>query len=518
LTFDELVDLQEITSGRERAIDVEDYKVGGARRYAVVTVNNSGNNATGWWWYFNASKTFIKNNLEDRRIIDLDRRPGTSKYDVIMISNTGDDARKWWYYYTRTPAQIKDLLKAKKGRLVDIERDGSKYTIVMVRRSGEYWWWYHGIKATRVSALLAQNGARLIDIERYDTDNGKRYAVIMLNDLDALSTRVREIMRPGAKKASFGFYLKEVGGPVWAALQHNHVFEPASTTKVLHHLTAMQAVQDARASLTEDITWFVRPDDDARYPGDSDYSDDKNKCAYESDGTPIASNSYVDELGEVILRQMMEQSDNRATDAVLNRFGFNAINDTADDVGMTNTELNHRIGCPRDASPNYARNELTLFDAGLLYEGVSNGSLIGTGVLRNTFYDYMLNGVGGWKSVVDEEASDLGLSQAVADDFLEAMTAAVKGGSYTNSADCPSGVSGECKLVRRTGFGRLSLPFKFSPTGAPILKDYLYGSFVDGEFECGNNCDGEIELIGEVRTQAHFEMMRPRIRAALETW
>jgi hypothetical protein len=518
LTFDQMIDRVEITSGRERAIDVEDYKVGSSRRYAIVTVDNSGENETAWWWYFNVTKSFIKDNLEGRRIIDLDRRPGTSRYDVIMIANTGDDARQWWYYYSRTPAQIKDKLNDKKGRLVDIERDGSgRYTIVMVRRSGQYWWWYHGIKASRVAELLAQNGARLVDIERYNTDAGKRYAVIMLNDLDPLSTKVRQIMRPGVQNAAFGFYLKEVGGPVWAGLQTAKVFEPASMIKVLHHLTAMQAVEDGTASLTEDITWYVHPDFDARYPGNAGYSDDKNKCAYESDGSAITSDPYTDDLGEVILRQMMEQSDNRATDAVMNRFGKGAINATADALGMTKTEVHHRIGCPHKASTDYQSNEFTLFDAGLLYEGVSNGTQLGFSA-RATFYDYMLNSVAGWKTVVDEEAADLGLSQATADDFLDAMATAVKGGSYTNTPDCPSGVSGVCKLLRRTGFGVLSLPFKVSPTAPPLLKDYVYGSFVDGLFKCGNNCDGEIDLIGDVRKEAQFEMMRPRIRAALETW
>jgi Beta-lactamase enzyme family len=457
--------------------------------------------------------------LTGRRIIDLDHRPNSSKYNVVMIANSGEDKRKWWYYYSRTPDQIKDLLGDKKARLVDIERAGTgKFTIVMVRRSGEYWWWYYGKKGSQVGELAAQNGARIFDIERYQTSDGTRYAVLMLNDVNALTTKVRQIMKPGTQNAAFGFYLKQVGGPVYAALQSQKVFEPASTIKVLHHLHAMREVQAGDASLSDIITWFVRPSDDARYPGDSDYSDDKNKCAYENDGDPITDVPYMDELGDVILKQMMEQSDNRATDAVLNEFGMDAINDTADFVGMDDSHINHRIGCPGNASPSpFKSNELTLHDAGLLYEGVANGSLLGTGTFRDSFYDYMLNGVGGWEDVVDEEAAKLGLSSAVADDFLDNMTTAVKGGSYTNGADCPQGTSGVCELIRRTGFGRLSLPFK-GRTGEIVPRNYVYGSFVDGVFKCGSNCDGEIEVIGDVRSAAHFEMLRPRIKAALMTW
>ncbi|MGH2748319.1 MAG: serine hydrolase [Actinomycetota bacterium] len=531
LTFNQLTNLPEITGGQERVLDVDSYKRNGKRRYAVVTVNNEGDNAKAWWWYLNVSKTFIKNHLKGRRIIDLDPRRGSSKYDVVMIRNKGEDQKAWWYYYRRTPAQIKSLLKKNKARLVDIEPDGSgKFTVVMVRRSGQYWWWYYGMKAGKVGALAAQNGARIIDIERYKTPSGKRrYAVIMLNNLNALSTKVRQIMKPGVQKAAFGFYLKEVGGPTYAGLQTQKVFEPASMIKVLHHLHAMRAVQAGQASLTEPVTWYVRPSDSARYPGNTGYSDDKNKCAYDSDGSAITSNPYTDPLGEVILRQMMEQSDNRATDAVVNKFGMSALNSTATNVvGMTKTKVNHRIGCPHKASPQpYKSNRFTLRDAGLLYEMVANGTLLGNATFRDIFYDYMSNGVGGWKTVVDQVAASLGKSQTTADNFLAAMTTATKGGSYTNTRSCPSGTSGVCRLLRRTGFGVLYLPFKTSASGAITTKAYVYGSFVDGLFACGSSkkvdgketaCDDEVAKIGDVRSAAHRAMMRPRIREALQTW
>jgi Beta-lactamase enzyme family len=52
-----------------------------------------------------------------------------------------------------------------------------------------------------------------------------------------------------------------------------------------------------------------------------------------------------DEHASDVLQGMMEQSDNRKTDAVYDRFGPGAINATADWLGMTKTQLNHRIGC-----------------------------------------------------------------------------------------------------------------------------------------------------------------------------
>ena len=93
LTFNELVNHVTITSGRERPLDVENYIRNGRRRYAFVTTSNQDEYEKGWWWYFNVSKTFIKNHLTGRRIIDLDRRPNSSKYDVVMIANTGEDKK-----------------------------------------------------------------------------------------------------------------------------------------------------------------------------------------------------------------------------------------------------------------------------------------------------------------------------------------------------------------------------------------------------------------------------------------
>lgn len=529
LTRNELVNLEEIVTGRERVLDVDNYLQNGKRRYAVVTVNNQGDYAKKWWWYFNVSKTFIKDNLKGRRIIDLEPRPGNSTYDVVMIANEGEDKKAWWYYYRRTPTQIKSLLKEKKARLVDIEPDGKgTFTIVMIKRAGEYWWWYYGLKADEVGELAAQNGARIIDIERYKVSSGYRYAVVMLNNLDPLSTKIREIMKPGVQNAAFGFYLKEVGGPVYAALQSEKTFEPASAIKVLHLLHAVRAVRAGDVSWTEPITWWVRPSDPARYPGDPDYKDDKDKCAYTNDGSAILSMPYTDPLGDVILKQMMQQSDNRTTDAVLNRFGMAAINATAKNVvGMAHTQINHRIGCPAKASPSpFKNNQLTLHDAGLLYEGVANGSLLGTGIYRDYFYASMLNLASDWKQVVYEEAASLGKSQAIADAFLAEMKTAVKGGDYTNPANCPPGKSGVCQRLRRTGFGLVTIPFMNSDKRIDP-KQYTLGSFVDGVFVCGPSkivdgretaCDAESLLIKQVRTKATFEMLRPRIHAALATW
>jgi hypothetical protein len=487
------------------------------RRYAVVTVNNG--DATSWWWYFNRTKAQVADRIDahEARLIDIDPH-ANGTYNVVMVGN-GRTGLGWWYYYRRTPQQIKDKLSDKGARLIDIEPDGNgTFTVIMVEHEGKYWWWYRNQSADQVAEHAAQLGARIVDIERYQVNGIPRYAVILLNNVNALTTQVREIMRPPMQGTAWGFYFKRVDGPVYAALQHRHVFEPASMIKVLHHLHAMTAIHYGSIEQDAKIRWYVRSGNDARYASDSGYDEDKNKCAYEDDGTPITSHDYVDNLGSVLLKQMMKYSDNRATDAVLNTFGRTNINVTADLLGMDDSHVYHRIGCPKEASPaGYHRNELTLFDAGLLYEAVAKGLVLGSGVDRNSFYGYMYSNTVGLKPIIDEEAADLGLSQATADSFRGATKVAVKGGTYTNGADCPAGVSGICWLLRRTGGGRIALPFK-DGVGTIGLVEYVYGSFVDGTIQCGANCDGEETAIGDARTAGVNEMLRPQIRAALATW
>lgn len=522
LSFNQATTLKNITSGRERVLDVESYVRNGKRRYAVLLVDNRGQHKTGWKWYLNVTPGFIKNHRKNFRIIDLDRRSGSKRYDVVMVRNKGKQARKWWYYYKRTPGQVANLLKKKNARLVDLERDGNRFTVVMVRNTGIKWWWYHGVRPGQITEFINQNGARVVDIERYRTGGKTRYGVVMVNNLDPLSTKIRGIMAPGAGRAAYGFYAKKVGGPVVAALQSTKVFEPASAVKALHHLHSMREVEDNQASLTQFVDWYAHPDFPARYPNSSGYAEDKNVCAYEPDGTPILSTKYSDPLGPVILKQMMERSDNRATDAVVNLFGLSAINDTADDVGMSQTEVNHRIGCPGSSTSN----ELTLRDIGRLYEGVADGTELDSS-LRDEFYDYMPQGTSGWFGVVDQEAAALGMSAGDIAAFKEAIRGASKGGSYTNGVGCPSGTSGVCQLLRRTGAGVVYLPFRTGRSGSIVLEPYVYGSFVDGPFSCGPSnvvedketaCDDEITTIGMVRSAAHREMMRGPIRQALQTW
>jgi hypothetical protein len=435
---------------------------------------------------------------------------------VVLIKNTGVDAKGWWWYVGQTPAQIGQLLEDNHARLVDLEPDGpGTFAAVMVPSQGEYWLWYPALTAQQVADAQAQSGMRLIHLKRYEHSPGTfRYAAIFLDTLDAVSVKARQALWPAAGSAAFGFYLKGVDGPIYNALQPDKKFEPASMLKALHHVTAMRAARFGTANLAETITWYQNPAD----PNNGGW------CAYEDDGTKITSLPQTDTL-QTVLQGMMEQSDNRKTDAVYDRFGPNAINNTANALLMTNTQLNHRIGCTWNAPGQVAAaNELTLADDGKLFEAVYRASspYLGTGLYRDKFTELMATGLGTFQQVVDEEAAALGLPSSVASSFYSAMKGAYKPGGYANAAPGATCDATGCTalLLRNTGGGWISLPAKVGP--ATVYRDFVYGVFIDGVFDCGpgssKDCSQEDALLSPAKATAFRELLRPHVKSALATW
>jgi len=168
-----------------------------------------------------------------------------------------------------------------------------------------------------------------------------------------------------------------------------------------------------------------------------------------------------------VLERMMERSDNRATRTIDQRFGRPAINAAADLAGMTNTDFASTLGC------GVPGNYLTLVDAGRMFEGVLNNSLLNA-ANASTYFKVMSDsnaadtelvpfgeGVfGPFQTVVLEEAAALTgraqsdpTVQALKNAFIAAMTGAWKGGGYTIS-------NGTNWREIRTAGGFVGLPFR----------------------------------------------------------
>src|ERR1035438_9621883 len=83
------------------------------------------------------------------------------------------------------------------------------------------------------------------------------------------------------------------------------------------------------------------------------------------------------------LQEMMWHSDNDRTRAITDRFGDANINAFGVSIGMQSSQINHIIGCGGPVP-----DQLTLTDAGTLYEGVANGTLL-TAATQATFLSLM---------------------------------------------------------------------------------------------------------------------------------
>lgn len=520
---------------KARLIDIEPYSTSKGTRYAVVMVKNKGVAKKAWGWHYNVPLStitkFAKN--ENMRVIDVDRNPG-GKFSAIYVKNKGVDKKKWWHYYNVSWATVEKHLKKNKARLIQLERKSSKkYDVVMQRGSGEYWWWARNVTQTRLSRFADQTGGRIFQVKSRVVDGTRRYDALLINNVNAESTRIRQLVS-SKMTGDWGFFLKRVGGAEALGIGASNVFEPASMIKIVHAVTAMRQIQnDPAVSELTDVTWYAHPDFPARYPGDTGYRENigddpqhADVCAYNGDtGALLTGSTYSDDLGPVIVAQTLQQSDNRTTDALTRRFGFAALNATKTLAGMTSSKVNHRIGCPGKASPQpLTHNQLTLRDAGKIYEGIQNLSLLDA-THRNLLFTYMSGGPigdGALKNMIIAEANAAGLSVTDRNRFLALVETRSKGGSY---GYCPNfDGSGTCNpptMQSRTVGGIIWLPFTLS--GRIVETPYVYGRYFDSQFSCtfdttsDGNCSAFNNNSSGMSTVS-VEMFRAEVKKALATW
>jgi hypothetical protein len=510
---------QKMNAHHARIIDLERYTSGGQRRFGVVMVKNTGSAAKGWWWYYDLTSGEVSAKLDahNARLIDLESYVvnGHRRYSVVMIRNSGADAKAWWWYFNVSASFVTSKLSANKARLIDLDRrSNGNFDVVMQRRGSESWWWYYGKSASSVANLASQNGARIVDLEPYTSSGSKRFTVLMLNNSNAETSRLRKIMADGLTGSSYGVYVKKVGGGTVAGLQQSTIFEPASTIKVVHHLYTMRRIQLGLGgdTLSTPINYYVKPTD----PTNKDVCPDP---AWETDRANLVATTLQDAL-----TKMMQNSDNRTTRAFQVRYGYPTINAYMDAIGMTSSEFRQILGC---GFQNDLRNDLTLVDAGRLYEGVSNGTLLG-GSARDSFWSIMLGGPVSATSalglMIKDEGAKLGKSATKVNTFIGATNTRSKGGSYDI---CGSSCSSYTYI--RTVAGRITIPFK-NGAGSIVPTDYVYGRFADGlTIPCTPKSSSETTAQAEARCSKYkkanaalnkvgTEMFRTIVRAALKTW
>lgn len=464
-----------LSTNQARLIDLEVYDDGGQTRFAAVMVPNTGANAKTWWYYHGQTGAQVANLLStnNARPIDFESYEinGTTYYSVVMIRNTGADYRNFAWYYNTSAATVQASI-ANGRRVYDLHRrpNGNFDAVLVTENSAPNFTWWYGLDSAGVSERLGNYGHRPLEIQPYFVNGAKRFAMVTINNSNELTTSVGAQMR-NTTDGTVGLLLRRINSGELAALNGSRVFEPASTMKTLHHVHAFRRLRLGQIALNGSTTVFLGTN---------------GSCPL--DVVPIG------ESWTGVLRAMMEQSDNNRTQAVTAFFSQAALNNTAAALGMTNTSLNHRIGCAGPALAN--PNEITLRDLATLHTEVANGYL---GTFRDAFYEHMLNSLGwaGISSVIDQEAASLGVSAAALTSFKASCELARKGGSYTLNGS-----------EYRSGFGWIRIPFLSGNQLAP--REYAVGAFVDGASN-GTNASTAVN-------NAVAELLRPTLRSALSTW
>lgn len=509
---------EKIKEKSARIISIQSYESGG-KKFVVVLAPNTGSSQKAWWWYHGLTSSQVSTKLSENsaRLVAINTvGTGSSKrFNVAMIRNTGSDARAWWWYHGLTGPQISEKLSQNRAILADIERDESgMYTVILKRPSTSYkWWWYRGVSETKLKELYNQNGARIEKISTSISGPSKSFDVLMVNNSNALTSRIGEILRRGTVKygGSTSAYLKRVSGGELAGLNETRSYEPASSLKVLHLLAASKDIDLGKRNAGDLINWSnvsSRTDDPT-----TNVNEAKDGCL--DNFSPNAQISLT-----AALAQMMQISDNRATEAIRLLFGYTGLNKIASDIGLISTKVSHRIGC---GGP--VRNDFSTRDAAKIYETASLNSFMGTNG-RDAFWAAVSVGRGGLNQIIDSEIARAvdsipGLTpQQKADkrnelnsSFKANVVRRSKGGSYTL---CQAGAT-NCfpREVIRSRAGRVEIPFKVRGGAATISRMYVYGVFMDSVIAA--NSSQETEAVNTQAT-AEAELFRDEIRSALNTF
>lgn len=475
-----------LSANNARLVSLDAYDSGGTTLFAAVMIRNTGADAKGWWWYYGVTTSQIATLLQQNNARLVDFRSyvtgSVTRYAVVMIPNTGADAMAWWWYFGVSGAQVASLLSQNNAFLISIQpadASGATFNVIMEQQPGVLWWWYYGLDAAGLGDRLAQNGARLLDVKTYFVNGARKFAAVMVNNSNAATSRVGQILRSGTDGET-GLYLKQVGGGVQAALQETRIFEPASSIKILIGLHAMRQVDAGVSSLGQSVVVYAPP---------------------ASGSCPTSTITGTEPMGNAILA-MLENSDNQRTKAMIDTYGMAAINQTAADIGLAGTHLNHDPGCGGPPA-----NQLTLSDAGVIYEGIASGTLLSS-TNRPELYSRMPAQAGDFtgiqsavNAIIDAEAPAFGLNATEISQFKTRLSTHYKAGGYTL---CPSSPCLEYRSVA----GSAEIPVCLR--GTIGSRTYVWGIFIDGATS-GTAADSTFNA-------AKAEPLREPIRSALAGW
>ena len=489
----------ELTNNKARPISLKAYDIGnGQIRFAVVMIANAGADKKSYWWYYGESVSGLSSLLSanNARLITVDPYSvgRSTLYTAVMVSDTGADRQAWWWYINASPATLANTIRQNNARIFYLTNgsDGNFDVIMESCANGcSEWWYYYGVTPAQMVANAEQNGGRMVNFSTYPGCGGTCSVGAMINNSNAITTRVGNLIRNGVGGTE-GLFLQKVNGPVLASLEDSAVYEPASSIKVVANLYAMTQVQKGNIKLTTPITHYTNGADSCPNP-------------------PVVSGTET--LG-LALREMMYHSDNTRTREITDHFGDVNINSFAHSIGMTNTSINHYIGCGGPIPDTFS-----LDNAALLYEGVANQTLLNVSD-RGIFYSNMAGRAQyesegyDWTGIWDHDIPTIinqvapaGTTAAQKSAYMAAMNVAYKAGNYVL---CGSSCSNVVEDIAITGWFQLPT---CSASGT-TYSEYVWGIFFSNVPNSGWY-SGKVTSADNDFTTAKGELLREQIQAGM---
>src|SRR6266540_2476505 len=498
-------------------------------RFSAVLVKNVGLDArTGGWSYGTESDVTNAINANGGRLIDLEPYTvnGQRNFAYVWVKNAGEAGKGWHWNYDLTVDGVTDEINKYGVRLIDLDtylvNGKRRYSYIGIANQGvdgKAWWWYPDVTPKFVQQKAQENHARLIDVEQYVKNGKVRFAASLIDNATPENQRIRGIWRsspmanaPSGNDAWFGIYAKEVSGPVDVGLAQSMTFNPLSVLKLVPHLYVMDRLDKGQVNLDDPngISWTsLKGMPDAIY------------CPNRDAG--LATQTDSESLRTTLTRGLGE-SLNRAHEALVNKFGSNAINTRIHQLGLNDTNV--YPGCPQPTGvKDWTFNTSTLTDLGKLFEGVDTKVYFPSKwtVVDKEFYglmaDWPVNG--GIQAVVADEAAKAGKG-AIVSAFMKKVTLNGKGGGTLLPQSDGTYQGG------RSFFGRLELPFVTGPNKATTIKTFVGGYFVDNFTAPCNEDDATTSPDASCRNwkkkqDATYQLFggepfRIAIRKAIATW
>jgi len=467
-----------------RIISISPYQSGSQLLFAVVMVPNAGADQKGWWWYFGsyAYVTHAISLLPAARVVELENFTynGSKGFVAVAISNTGTDTDGHWWYINEGLSSVESQVTAQKSQLLSFLGDGGNFDYVSQGNPTAEWWYYANVNPKLLGELLSDYGARPTELR----ESGGTFDAIMINNANAYTTQIGNEMRAPAK-GWIGFKLIDgTTGDVLGGLNSSRLYEPASSIKIYIAIYAMKQIELGHLTLQTQVPHF----------------DPNNFCNSQKIGTETLQTSIT---------QMMENSDDARTDALMSYFGINKITGLANDLGMTHTAVNGYVDCP------VPLNHTTLDDETRTYDLLIHGKILTAGDTQTLFsmmagkhYDFsgMYAGI---KTLVNQYAAQYGLTAAQIASYENGILLSQKSGGYW----WPGGIvgpNGDLEYRSNGNDGYAQLPLCSGKT--KTYKPYLFGMFYE------ENQPNEPNNLVYSNMLAGAKILENQIKAGISTW